>query len=126
MGDLGRSVHSCLAVIMKCFALFALANVALARPADEAAAVAPLVYGAPYGALSYGALPHGAVAAPGYALPYAAPHVAYAHAPLVYNALDTGLVYPVAEAYVHDAAGDVSDNSSPEAEAYVHDTTGDA
>merc|ERR1712105_92212 len=127
---------SCLAVIiMKCFALFALASVALARPADEAAAVAPLVYGLPYGALAH----------PGYALPYAAPHVAYAHAPFVYNALDTGLVYPVAEAYVHDAAGDVavdaspvaeayvhdvtgdvSDNSSPEAEAYVHDTTGDA
>merc|ERR1711981_908538 len=104
-------VHSCLAVIMKCFALFALASVALARPADEAAAVAPLVYGA------YGALPY---AAPGYALPYAAPHVAYAHA------LDSGLVYPVAEAYVHDATGDVSDNSSPEAEAYVHDPTGDA
>ena len=40
-----------------------------------------------------------------YALPYAAPHVAYAHAPLVYNALDTGLVYPVAEPYVHDATG---------------------
>ena len=37
-------------------ALFALASVALARPADEAAAVAPLVYGLPYGAL----------AAPGY------------------------------------------------------------
>merc|ERR1711935_16451 len=131
--------RSCLAVIMKCFALFALASVALARPADEAAAVAPLVYGA------YGALPYGALAAPGYALPYAAPHVAYAHAPFVYNALDTGLVYPVAEAYVHDVAGDVavdasaaaeayvhdvtgdvSDNASPEAEAYVHDTTGDA
>merc|ERR1712192_129607 len=80
MGDLGKSVHSCLAVIMKCFALFALASLALARPADEAAAVAPLVYGAPYGALSYGALPYAAPA--GYALPYAAPHVAYAHAPL--------------------------------------------
>merc|ERR1712243_182293 len=105
--------HSSLAVIMKCFALFALASVAFARP--------------------------------GYALPYAAPHVAYAHAPVVYNALDSGLVYPVAEpyvhdatgdvaddaspaaeAYAHDATGDVSDNSSPEAEAYVHDTTGDA
>merc|ERR1712090_117589 len=73
---------SCLAVIiMKCFALFALASVAIARPADEAAAVAPLVYGLPYGAL----------AAPGYALPYAAPHVAYAHAPVVYNALETDL-----------------------------------
>merc|ERR1712133_195646 len=122
--------HSSLAVIMKCFALFALASVALARPADDAAAVAPLVYGLPYGAL----------AAPGYALPYAAPH-----APVVYNALESGLVYPLAEpyvhdatgdvaddaspaaeAYVHDATGDVSDNSSPEAEAYVHDTTGDA
>ena len=42
-----------------------------------------------------------------YALPYAAPHVAYAHAPLVYNALDTGLVYPVAEPYVHDATGEL-------------------
>merc|ERR1712042_300487 len=108
--------HSSLAVIMKCFALFALASVALARPADDAAAVAPLVYGLPYGAL----------AAPGYALPYAAPHVAYAHAPVVYNALETGLVYPVAEPYVHDATGDVSDDASPEAEAYVHDVTGDA
>merc|ERR1711872_236032 len=121
--------HSCLAVIMKCFALFALASVALARPADEAA-VAPLVYGLPYGA------------AAGDALPYAA----YAHAPVVYaHPIDSGLVYPLAEpyvhdatgdaaddaspaaeAYVHDATGDVSDNSSPEAEAYVHDTTGDA
>merc|ERR1712037_566725 len=119
-------VHSCLAVIMKCFALFALASVALARPADEAAAVAPLVYGLPYGALAH----------PGYALPYAAPHVAYAHAPFVYNVAEayvhdaTGDVAvdasPVAEAYVHDVTGDVSDNSSPEAEAYVHDTTGDA
>merc|ERR1711951_206495 len=99
-------VHSCLAVIMKCFALFALASVALARPADDAAAVAPLVYGLPYGA------------AAGYALPYAAPHVAYAHAPVVYaHPIDSGLVYPVAEPYVHDATGDVSDNSSPEAEA---------
>merc|ERR1711890_33884 len=105
---MGQFTLSCLAVIMKCFALFALASVALARPADETAAVAPLVYGLPYGAL----------AAPGYALPYAAPHV--------YSALETGLVYPVAEPYVHDATGDVSDNSSPEAEAYVHDTTGDA
>merc|ERR1712117_282575 len=109
--------HSCLAVIMKCFALFALASVALARPADEAAAVAPLVYGA------YGALPY---AASGYALPYAAPHVAYAHAPVVYaHPIDSGLVYPVAEPYVHDATGDVADDASPAAEAYVHDATGD-
>merc|ERR1712111_296158 len=100
--------------IMGCFALFALATVALARPADDAAAVAPLVYGLPYGA------------AAGYALPYAAPHIAYAHAPVVYNPLESGLVYPVAEAYVHDAAGDVADDSSPEAPAYVHDATGDA
>merc|ERR1719347_2133850 len=38
--------------------------------------------------------------------------------------LFTGLVYPLAEPYVHDATGDVSDDSSPE--AYVHDPTGDA
>merc|ERR1711890_118863 len=106
---MGQFTLSCLAVIMKCFALYALAPVALARPAEEAAAVAPLVYGLPYGAL----------AAPGYALPYAAPHVAYAHAPVVYNALETGLVYPVAEPYVHDATGDVADDASPAAEAYV-------
>merc|ERR1712126_746483 len=130
---------SCLAVIMKCFALFALASVALARPADEAAAVAPLVYGLPYGAL----------APPGYALPYAAPHVAYAGVPVAYNALHTGLVYPVAEAYVHDATGDVADDQVvlpaaypyalpyavynplasglvyPVAEPYVHDASGD-
>merc|ERR1712088_120687 len=103
--------HSSLAVIMKCFALFALASVALARPADEA--VAPLVYGLPYGAL----------AAPGYAPPYAAPHVAYVHDATGDVADDAS---PAAEAYVHDVTGDVSDNSSPEAEAYVHDTTGDA
>merc|ERR1719220_197276 len=88
---------------MKCFALFALASVALARPAEDAAAVAPLVYG----------------------LPYAAPHIAYAHAPVVYNPLESGLVYPVAEAYVHDATGDVADDASPAAEAYVHDAAGD-
>merc|ERR1712209_279015 len=105
--------HSSLAVIMKCFALFALASVALARPTEDAAAVAPLVYGLPYGA------------AAGYALPYAAPHIAYAHAPVVYNPLESGLVYPVAEAYVHDATGDVADDASPAAEAYVHDVTGD-
>merc|ERR1712110_194832 len=64
---------------------------------------------------------------PGYALPYAAPHVAYAHAPVVYaHPLDSGLVYPVAEAYVHDATGDVADDASPAAEAYVHDAAGDA
>merc|ERR1711963_235487 len=64
-------------------------------------------------------------AAAGYALPYAAPHIAYAHAPVVYNPLESGLVYPVAEAYVHDATGDVADDVSPAAEAYVHDAAGD-
>merc|ERR1712203_790649 len=61
-------------------------------------------------------------------LPYGYGLAAYPYAglPLAYNALHTGLVYPVAEAYVHDAAGDAADNSSPEAEAYVHDPTGDA
>jgi len=111
---------------MKCLALISLVGVALGAPAPEDAA-APVVL--PYG-YGLGAYP--------YALPYAG-------LPLAYNALHTGLVYPVAESYVHDAAGDVavdgspeavayvhdatgdvSDNSSPEAEAYVHDTTGDA
>merc|ERR1711982_26065 len=111
---------------MKCFALISLVCVSLGAPAPEDAA-APVVL--PYG-YGLGAYP--------YALPYAG-------LPLAYNALHTGLVYPVAEpyvhdaagdvavdgspeapAYVHDATGDVSDNSSPEAEAYVHDTTGDA
>merc|ERR1712111_326119 len=92
---------------MKCFALLSLVCVSLGAPAPEDAA-APVVL--PYG-YGLGAYP--------YALPYAG-------LPLAYNALHTGLVYPVAEAYVHDAAGDVADNSSPEAEAYVHDPTGDA
>merc|ERR1712013_578029 len=92
---------------MKCFALISLVGVALGAPAPEDAA-APVVL--PYG-YGLGAYP--------YALPYAG-------LPLAYNALHTGLVYPVAQPYVHDATGDVSDNSSPEAEAYVHDTTGDA
>ena len=39
---------------------------------------------------------------------------------------ESGLVFPVAEAYVHDPAGDTSDDSYPEAEPYVHDPTGDA
>merc|ERR1712212_1211190 len=61
-------------------------------------------------------------------LPYGYGFAAYPYAglPLAYNALHTGLVYPVAEPYVHDAAGDAADDSSPEAEAYVHDPTGDA
>merc|ERR1719147_20617 len=36
---------------------------------------------------------------------------------LPYAAINSGLVYPVAEAYVHDPTGDTSDNSSPEPEA---------
>jgi len=88
---------------MKCFAALCLVGVALGAPAPEDAA-APVVL--PYG-YGLGAYP--------YALPYA-----------VYDPLHTGLVYPVAEPYVHDVTGDVSDDSSPEAPAYVHDTTGDA
>merc|ERR1712168_929728 len=62
-----------------------------------------------------------------YLLPYHAGVYPYAGVPLVYAApLDSGLVYPEAEAYVHDPTGDESDNSYPAAEAYVHDTTGDA
>ena len=69
----------------------------------------------PYGYGLAGAYP--------YALPYAG--LPYAGVPFVYNALDTGLVYPVAEAYVHDPAGDVADDASPAAVAYVHDVSGD-
>ena len=75
--------------------------------------------------------------------PYAAPVIAYAPLGIykfttclvfILNTLnwmiywfpESGLVYPVAEAYVHDPTGDTSDDSYPEAEAYVHDTTGDA
>ena len=61
-------------------------------------------------------------------LPYGYPGlVAYPYAVPVYpHILHTGVHYPLAQAYVHDAAGDVSDDASPAAEAYVHDTTGDA
>merc|ERR1712226_56863 len=72
-----------------------------------------------------------ALAAPAvhpYVLPYHA-GVRYDGFQLLYNpaaALDSGLVYPVAEPYVHDPAGDGSDNNYPAAPAYVHDTAGDA
>merc|ERR1719320_628928 len=92
---------------MKCLALISLVGVALGAPAPEDAA-APVVL--PYGN-GLGAYP--------YALPYAG-------LPLAYNALHTGLVYPVAQPYVHDAAGDVAVDESPEAVAYAHDATGDA
>merc|ERR1712110_882008 len=60
-------------------------------------------------------------------LPYHAGVYPYAGLPVVYAApLESGLVHPVAEAYVHDTTGDESDNSYPAAEVYVHDTTGDA
>ena len=78
-------------------------GLAMATPFPEDAA-APVV------------LPYGLGA---YALPYAG-------IPVLYHPLESGLVYPVAEAYVHDATGDESDNSYPEAEDYVHDASGDA
>merc|ERR1712179_29022 len=104
MGVLQSVLHT---NIHEVFALISLVGVALCAPAPEDAA-APLVL--PYG-YGLGAYP--------YALPYAG-------LPLAYNALHTGLVYPVAKSYVHDASGDVSDDNSPEALAYVYDTTGDA
>merc|ERR1719369_1734192 len=84
--------------MMKCLTILAtLAVCSLARPADEAP-LAVLPYGLPY-----------------HPVPYYHP----------YAAINSGLVYPVAEAYVHDPTGDVSDDASPKAEAYVHDPTGD-
>merc|ERR1711862_298110 len=51
-------------------------------------------------------------------LPYAAGYAAYpyAAAPVIaYAPLESGLVYPAAVPYVHDPAGDSSDDSYPEA-----------
>merc|ERR1712183_320068 len=125
MGTVGKEQPS----KMKAFVLFCMFGLSLSSPIPEEAA------------------------APAFVLPYAYPGlVAYPYAVPVYpNILHTGLHYPLAEAYVHDAApaaevysrvegsaapaaeayvhdvtGDVSDDSSPAAEAYVHDTTGDA
>merc|ERR1712106_1142557 len=55
-------------------------------------------------------------------LPYGYPGlVAYPYAVPVYpSILHTGVHYPLAEAYVHDGAGDVADSTAPAAEAYVH------
>merc|ERR1712106_494384 len=76
------------------------------------------------------AVPYGALA--GYpfapALPYGALAFSQAgvSAPVTtYAAFHAGLVYSEAQTYVHDPAGDVSDDSSPEAVAYVHDASGD-
>merc|ERR1739838_1131318 len=98
---------------MKCFAALCLLGVALSAPAPQDAA-APVVLPYGYGLGAY---------------PYAAAGLPYVGVPHVYNALNSGLVYPLAEPYVHDPAGDVAvvaaDDASPEAPAYVHDTAGD-
>ena len=112
-------------------------GLALSAPLpDDEAAPAAVPYVLPYtaGVYPYAGLPYAGVP-----LVYAAP------APLgkrsergkdqrniedlslkLVSPSDSGLVYPLAEPYVHDATGDVSDDSYPAAEAYVHDTTGDA
>merc|ERR1712008_144250 len=118
---------------MKCFAALCLLGVALSAPApQDAAAPVVLPYGYGLGAYPYAAagLPYAGLHHAG--LPYAGLHHAglpYAGVPHVYHALNSGLVYPLAEPYVHDPAGDVAvvaaDDASPEAPAYVHDTTGD-
>merc|ERR1719365_482863 len=85
-------------------------------PAEEEA---PVIKGIPYGALANpfkAATTYNLPAATIYNLPGPV---------LALNPLETGLTYPLAEAYIHDAAGDIADNAIPEAEAYVHDTTGD-
>merc|ERR1712121_502208 len=117
-----------LTVIMKCHVLLSLISLSLSAPIpDDEAPAAPLAL--PYGALAgypfAPALPYGALANPFKAAAAQVP-AAYSLPVLAYHPLDSGLVYPAAEAYVHDTAGDESDNSYPEAEAYVHDTTGDA
>merc|ERR1712106_408569 len=115
---------------MKCFAALCLLGVALSAPApQDAAAPVVLPYGYGLGAYPYAAagLPYAAAGLPYAGLHHAGlPHVGVPH---VYHALNSGLVYPLAEPYVHDPAGDVADaaspEASPEAPAYVHDTTGD-
>merc|ERR1711892_1598412 len=113
MGTVGREQPS----KMRAFVLICMLSLSLSSPIPEQAA------------------------APAVVLPYAYPGlVAYPYAVPVYpNILHTGLHYPLAEAYVHDAAGDVSDDAAPAAEvyshvegsaapaaeAYVHDVTGD-
>merc|ERR1712055_814198 len=82
-------------IMMKCLALFALLGCALARPQ------VPVVYaGHPVGGV------------------YGLPVYPYAHA--AHAALHSGVVYPLAAPYVHDATGDIADDASPDAEAYVH------
>merc|ERR1719348_1090995 len=108
-----------LPVIMKCLVLLSLVSLSLSAPFPPAPQAIP--YGALAGYPFVSAQPYGALAlnqAGG-----AAPVLAYNAAPYVLN---SALLYPEAEAYVHDATGDVSDDSYPEAEAYVHDTSGDA
>merc|ERR1712055_1019436 len=85
-------------IMMKCLALFALLGCALARPQ------VPVVYAGHPGAFGYG-LP---------VYPYA--HAAHA----AHASLHSGVVYPLAAPYVHDATGDTADDASPDAEAYVH------
>merc|ERR1711997_674353 len=100
MGSFSSALSQTTANMIKIVVLLSVVGLALAAPA-----VQPYIL--PY---------HGAV------LPYSGLPILYAPA----APLDSGLVYPVAEAYVHDTSGDESDDSYPAAEAYVHDTTGDA
>merc|ERR1719483_115664 len=67
-------------------------------------------------------LPEEAAAHGPLVLPYGYPWlVAYPYVVPVYpSILHTGVHYPLAEAYVHDGAGDVADGTAPAAEAYVH------
>merc|ERR1711910_135997 len=101
------TTHPTPAIMIKIVVLLSVLGLALSAPLPDDAAPAVLPY----------------------VLPYHAGVYPYAGLPVVYAApapLDSGLVYPVAEAYVHDPAGDESDNSYPAAEVYVHDPTGDA
>merc|ERR1712128_335636 len=113
---MGQSPVTPAGKIMKLVLLTVLGLSAATPVPEEAAAVAPLL------------------------LPYGYPGlVAYPYAVPVYpSILHTGVHYPLAEAYVHDAAGDAADDAAPAAayvhvdvdaapaaEAYVHDVAGD-
>merc|ERR1712168_112875 len=131
MGSFYKKVSSSLCS-MKFLVVLSIVGLSLSAPlpAEEEA---PVIKGIPYGALAgfpfQPALPYGALANPfKAATTYNLPAATTYNLPgpvLALNPLETGLTYPLAEAYIHDAAGDVADNAIPEAEAYVHDTTGD-
>merc|ERR1719370_1629928 len=62
------------------------------------------------------------------------PQVVYPNLPSIYSSTKTGTVFPlaqthlqgyIAEPYIHDTTGDISDDAASEVVAYAHESTGD-